>query len=111
MANPNMFGNTFQLRSYAFAAATRKIFSTEMGGSGLAVDGGYKVRSEEFAIQNLDTAAELFFSFDSTVYVQLDPGGAFSLRMATDRIYFKCGATDTSCYFQITAALKNNWKE
>lgn len=110
MVLPKLHTNTYQFRGYCFASDLTKIFSVEMGGGGIAVDGGYKVRSEDVAIQNLDTSATLLFSFDTTTYSQLDIGGAFSLKLATDRVHLKCGPTDNSCYFQMTISLKNNWK-
>jgi hypothetical protein len=106
----NIFGNTYQFRGYCFPVASVKIPALETGAKGIAVDGGYKVRSEEFAIQNIDSTASLYFSFDSTNFNVLDPNGAFSEKLATDRIYIKSGATDNSCYVQMTIALRNNWK-
>ncbi len=110
MTLPKTDGNYFQFKGYCFATALSKIFAVELGASGIAVDGGYKVRSEDIAIQNIDSTAELLFSFDTTTYNQLDPGAAFSQRMSSDRIFMKCGTTDNSCYVQLNVALKNNWK-
>jgi len=52
----------------------------------------------------------LLFSFDTTTFNLLSAGGSFAQKMMVDRVFFKCGSSDLSCYVQMNVALKNNWK-
>lgn len=103
--------NVYNRRAYCFASAQEIIFALDpqVGGSTKTyADGGYRIRSQAFAIKNIDqgsTAPALQFSFDNTNYSKLEPGEGFSLNLSSDRFYIKSDTGDASCEYLVTAAL------
>lgn len=73
--------------------------------TGIAIDGGYKVRTKQISIQNMDSTYGLLFSFDTTAYEYLNTGMSYTGDVETDRFYLKCEA-DATCNFQVVANLK-----
>lgn len=106
-----MSGSTFNRSGYVFPNAATELFFGQ-GSTKLSVDGGARLRTKSIAILNLDSgSASLRFSFDNTSYASLAAGLSFGLNITTDRLFLKSGPTDTSCPYQITAALQSGMFE
>ena len=100
-----MPSNIFQFNGTALITPQEQGF----GGTVLAVDGGPRVRTSQFAIRNMDSTSSISFSFDATNYTTLDTGESFSQNLMTDRFYYKSDSTDIPCSFKVVATLRSGW--
>jgi hypothetical protein len=114
-----MAGNIWSIRTYCFAAHTMYTF----GGVARYPDGGFKIRTKQFTIKNVDGTARLLFSFgdvtsadstagpDGTTYQILNPGGSAALEVNVDRFFVKANVGDASCQFQVETSLRSGWND